>query len=48
MKSTDDSRFHFVYILATFATAPGGLKRYFFSYVNHHSAITFAKQNYGQ
>lgn len=35
MKGTDNSCFHFVYILAALTTTPGGLKRYFFAYVDH-------------
>jgi len=35
MKRSNNSRFHFVYILPAFPTAPGSLESYFFAYVNH-------------
>ena len=41
MKRTDHSRFHFIYILAALASATGGLKRYFFTDVDHIAGCWF-------
>ena len=48
MKGANNSRFDLIYILPAFASAAGRLEIYFFTYIDHDTAITFAEQNYGQ
>ena len=46
MKKGNNCRFNFIYVLAAFTTAAGGLKIYFVAYVDHWCNKTRIKSNY--